>query len=116
MTTARYYTPNDINIDKTGIDPDIFVTPKEFSEQEFESYKRVVEEDLIGSFVREYPSPSENRINYFLGELVKEKIELDEYYLKMMIQNEINRRMDNPPVYNLEYDETLKKAVEILED
>jgi carboxyl-terminal processing protease len=115
MTTARYYTPNDINIDKTGIEPDIFVTPNELTDEEFESYRRVVEEDLIGSFVRENETPSHAKIDSFIEELKKDGIVLDDYYLNVMIRNEINRRMDNPPVYNLEYDEALKKAVEVVE-
>ena len=112
MTTARYYTPSGVNIDKTGIDPDIPITSHELTDEEFESYKRIVEEDRIGIFVREKGTPSKSQITRFIGDLAGEGIVLDDYYLRVMIQNEINRRLDNPPVYNLEYDDTLKKAVE----
>lgn len=116
MTTARYYTPSGVNIDKTGIDPDIPIESKEFTEEEFESYKRVVEEDLIGGFVRENRNPSQIRIDYFINSLQEDGVMLDRDYLNIMIQNEINRRLDNPPVYNLEFDEALQRAVDFLED
>ncbi len=114
MTTARYYTPSGVNIDKTGIEPDITVEPHKLSDEEFESYKTIVEEDRIGKFVQEQGNPTTRAINAFIAGLRSEGINLDEYYLKVLIQNEINRHLDNPPVYNLEYDDVLKKAVEEL--
>ncbi len=115
MTTARYYTPSGVNIDKTGIDPDITVAAHELTDDEFESYKKIVEEDRIGNFVREEGTPSSRKITQFIRNLADEGIVMDDYYLRVMIQNEINRRLDNPPVYNLEYDDALKKAVEEVE-
>ncbi|MDC7225059.1 MAG: S41 family peptidase [Spirochaetales bacterium] len=112
MTTARYYTPSGVNIDHTGIDPDIPIENRELSDEEFESYKTIIEEDRIGGFVRESGTPSDRQINDFISGLATENIILDEYYLRVMIQNEVNRNLDNPPVYNLKYDDALKKAVE----
>ncbi|MDC7218803.1 MAG: S41 family peptidase [Spirochaetales bacterium] len=112
MTTARYYTPSGVNIDQTGIEPDIPVEGHELGEEEFESYKVLIEENRIGVFVRNNSTPSPSEIDRFIADLAKEDIILDDYYLRVMIQNEVNRRLDNPPVYNLEYDDALKRAVE----
>ncbi|MBN2625505.1 MAG: S41 family peptidase [Spirochaetales bacterium] len=114
MTTARYYTPSGVNIDKTGIEPDIKVEPHQLSDEEFEAYKKIIEEDRIGKFVRNQGTPTARAINAFIAGLNEEGLKLDEYYLKVLIQSEINRRLDNPPIYNLEYDDTLKRAVEEL--
>lgn len=117
LTTARYYTPNDINIDKTGIDPDIFVEEPELAEEELDSFRILVENHYIPLFVSENPNPSNNQINRFIKKLIEEEeINLDEDIFHRMIQSELNRRMDNPPVFSLEYDRILQKALEVIEE
>jgi carboxyl-terminal processing protease len=112
MTTARYYTPSGVNIDKTGIDPDIPVESHELTDEEFESYKTIIEEDRIGLFIQDEGTPSDRKIENFISDLNAEGLIIDDYFLRVMIQSEINRNLDNPPVYHLEYDDTLKRAVE----
>lgn len=117
LTTARYYTPDDINIDKTGIEPDVVVEEDPLSDQELESYRVLVENHLIQQFVNEYEDPSEQQIHRFIQNLRSEHdILLADLTLRRMIQSEVFRRMDNPPVFSLEYDKMLNKALEVIQE
>ena len=51
LTMARYYTPAGNNIDKTGIIPDIEIPIPDYSVEELESYKIIIEKNLIREFV-----------------------------------------------------------------
>ena len=114
LTMARYYTPSGVNIDKTGIDPDIFVKDEELSETDIEDYKVLIEENKIGNFINENTNPDNREIEEFIGNLRNEGIRLNEQFLKIMIRNEVNRRMDEPPVFDLEFDLALQKVIELI--
>jgi len=112
LTMARYYTPSGVNIDKTGIDPDILVPEKELSEDDIKDYKILLEENRVGLFIDKNSSPGDRDIDSFINGLRAEGIQLDNKFLMIMVKNEINRRMDNPPVFDLEYDDSLLKVME----
>ncbi len=116
MTMARYYTPRGANIDKTGIEPDIIVKNHEFEDGDLEDYKILFEENRIGRFISQNPHPSKAETDTFIHSLEQDGIDLDSRFLHIMIKNEENRRMDNPPIFNLEYDESLKKAMELTKE
>ncbi len=115
LTMARYYTPSGISIDKTGIDPDVAVELPEFTEEELESYSRLIEKNTIRKFVTDSDVNSRS-INSFISELRNDDIVLTDHTLKRLINSEKNRLMDNPPVFDLQYDETLIKAIELIEE
>ena len=116
LTMSRYYTPDGINIDKIGIDPDLEVKEDEFSEAEAEAYKNIIENFLIQDFVKKNPSPDEAVISRFISDLARDNIVLKERVIRKLIRNELNKTNNNPPVYDLEYDIVLQKAVQILEE
>ena len=116
LTMSRYYTPDGINIDKIGIDPDLEVKEDEFSEAEAEAYKNIIENFLIQDFVKKNPSPDEAVISRYISDLAKDNIVLKERVIRKLIRNELNKTNNNPPVYDLEYDIVLQKAVQILEE
>ncbi len=116
LTMARYYTPSGVNIDKTGIEPDVEVEEKELNEQDIEDYRVLLEENLVGRFIDGNDKPGTGEIDRFISSLREEGIQLEDNFLKIMIRNEINRRMDDPPVYDLEYDKSLQKAMELIGD
>ncbi len=115
LTMARYYTPSGVNIDKTGIDPDIFVKDDELSDSDIEDYKTLIESNRIGSFINEKNNPSQQDITAFIASLRDEGIEISEQFLRIMIRNEANRRLDDPPVFDLEYDKPLQKIMSLIE-
>lgn len=117
LTTARYYTPNDINIDKTGIEPHILVEEPEFTEEEQDAFRILVENHYIPQFVSDNPQPSERDISRFISHLIEDEgLNLEEDLFRRIIQRELNRRMDNPPVFSLEFDQTLQKGLEVIEE
>ena len=115
LTMARYYTPSGVNIDKTGIDPDIFIKDDELSDSDIEDYKTLIESNRIGSFINDNKDPSQQEIADFIGSLRDEGIEISEQFLRIMIRNEANRRLDDPPVFDLEYDKPLQKIMSLIE-
>jgi carboxyl-terminal processing protease len=114
LTVAKYYTPKGISIDKVGVKPDVEVKEEEYTEAEKASYEKLIKERTITNFVESHPNASEKTIDNFIASLKKQGIALREIALKRLIKNEINRTNNNPPVYDLSVDPTLKKAVDII--
>jgi carboxyl-terminal processing protease len=114
ITTARYYTPSDVNIDKIGIPPDLEVNFPEFTEDDTVKLNELIKSNKIPSFVAANPQAGSVQIENFAGTLSKD-YKLDAQLLKRLIRNEQNRTVI-APVYDLEYDVQLQKAVEILQN
>ncbi|GHT82650.1 peptidase S41 [Spirochaetia bacterium] len=113
ITTARYYTPSDVNIDKIGIPPDREVLFPEFSDAEAEKLNTLIADNRIPAFVEANPGAAAEKTDAFAREL------RDEYgiglpLLRRLIRNEQNRTAI-APVYDLEYDVQLQEAVNILQ-
>ncbi len=115
LTMSRYYTPGGNNIDKIGIEPHITIEEDEFSEEEQQAYRTLLEENRISLFVGANPDPSEAEIDAFIADLNAEGLVLEDRILRRLIRQEIHRKMDFPPVYDLDYDIALRKAVEVIE-
>lgn len=115
LTTGRYYTPDGLNIDKTGIDPDIFVEEPEFSEEQLLAYATVLQENRVGAFVDTYPDPSAAEVDQFLLDLRDEEIDPGERILRLMIKRESERRLNSPPIVDMEFDSVLIRAVDYLD-
>jgi carboxyl-terminal processing protease len=114
ITTARYYTPSDVNIDKIGIPPDREVNFPEFTEADQEKLNALINANRIPPFVRDNPEADPSQVEAFAGELQKD-FSLDVSLLKRLIRSEQNRT-SIAPVYDLEYDVQLQEAVRILKD
>ncbi|MDR0316555.1 MAG: S41 family peptidase [Treponema sp.] len=112
ITTARYYTPSDVNIDKLGIPPDREVKFPEFTDADVEHLNRLINDNKIPSFVADNPQASAARIDAFARTL-EQDYKIDISLLKRLIRNEQNRTQI-APVYDLEYDVQLQEAVNIL--
>jgi carboxyl-terminal processing protease len=112
ITTSRYYTPSDVNIDKVGIPPDLEVKFPEFSDKEAESLNRLIGDGKIPAFVKAEPEASAARTAAFVKDLAA-TYQLDETLLKRLVRDERNRTTI-APVYDLEYDTQLQAAVDLL--
>jgi carboxyl-terminal processing protease len=112
LTTARYYTPSDVNIDKIGIPPDREVLFPEFSSEDAEKLNALIADNKIPAFVADNPRASGVQVDAFAGEL-NAQYGLDLNLLRRLIRNEQNRTVI-APVYDLEYDVQLQEAVKIL--
>jgi len=112
ITTAHYYTPSNVNIDKVGIPPDRAISFPEFTDADAEKLGRLISDNRIPSFVKENSGASAAQIENFARTLEKE-YQLELSLLKRLIRNEQNRTVI-APVYDLEYDVQLQEAVNIL--
>ncbi|MCL2209036.1 MAG: S41 family peptidase [Treponema sp.] len=112
LTTARYYTPSDVNIDKIGIPPDREVKFPEYTEEDAVEMNKLINANKIPAFAAENPNANAARVDAFAAELEKE-YHLDLSLLKRLIRNEL-RRTEIAPVYDLDYDIQLQEALNIL--
>jgi len=112
ITTSRYYTPSDVNIDKIGIPPDREVKYPEFTDADAEKLTALITSNKLADFVKENPEAAAAQIDAFARTLERE-YQLDIVLLKRLIRNEQNRT-HIAPVYDLEYDVQLQEAVNIL--
>jgi carboxyl-terminal processing protease len=115
LTIARYYTPSGVSVDEVGVEPDLTIAPDEMSEEEQESLQKLFENNRIVSFVEENPQEDPRKVEAFIEKLQNEGIALDARDIRFLVRSEYNRRMDFPPVYDLEFDKVLKQAVQMLE-
>jgi carboxyl-terminal processing protease len=114
ITTARYYTPSDVNIDKIGIPPDQEVKFPEFSADAAEKLNGLIAANRIPAFVQANPEASAVQVDQFARQLGGE-YKLDLSLVRRLIRNEQNRT-SLAPVYDLEYDVQLQEAVKILQN
>jgi carboxyl-terminal processing protease len=112
ITTARYFTPSDVNIDKIGIPPDRPVAFPAFTDDDVEHLNRLINDNRIPAYVTANPQATAAQIETFARSLERE-YSLDLFLLKRLIRNEQNRTAI-APVYDLEYDVQLQEAVNII--
>lgn len=112
ITTSRYYTPSDVNIDKIGIPPDLEVKFPELTEAEEEALNRLIADEKIVEFVKSNPKPENGRVDAFVKQLTA-TYGLGDQLLRRLIRDELNRTVI-APVYDEEYDVQLKAALEIV--
>jgi carboxyl-terminal processing protease len=112
LTTALYYTPSDVNIDKIGIPPDREVKFPEYTEADAEKLNELIKANRIPEFVTQNPNAGAAQVEAFAQSLERE-YRLNLSLLKRLIRNEQNRTTV-APVYDLEYDVQLQEAVNIL--
>ncbi len=115
LTTGRYYTPNGINIDKTGIEPDIAVKEPDLTDEQTKAYAVLLQENRIGSFVDSYPDPSPSQVNDFVEQLRSDGLDPGERIVRLLVKRESERRLNVPPVVDLEFDRVLLRGVSFLE-
>lgn len=114
LTVARYYTPSDANIDKIGIPPDVKIAYPELSKAEEDAYTALIKDEKIENYVKKYPKMSEKEVASFASSL-KSSYPLPEVLLRRMIHIELWRAHEQP-VYDLDFDIQLKKALEVVKD
>ena len=116
LTTSRYYTPDDYNIDKIGIEPHLLMTEDELDETELESLADLIENNSIAKFVSENPAEKKSTTDVFVAELRRSGNALDERIIRKLIREEYNRNLNDPPVYDLEYDKVLRYSLELFQN
>jgi len=111
LTTARYYTPSDADIDKVGIPPDREVLFPTYTEDDAERLNELINANRIPEFAAQFPQASSSQVDSFAQTLARE-YNLDLPLLRRLIRNELNRT-SYAPVFDLEYDVQLQEAINI---
>jgi carboxyl-terminal processing protease len=112
ITTAHYYTPSDVNINKIGIPPDREVKITEYTSEDAVKMNELINANKIPEFAGLYPKADAAQVEAFAKTLEKE-FNLDLPLLKRLIRNELNRT-SFAPVYDLEYDIQLQEALDLI--
>ncbi len=116
LTVAQYLTPSGKDIDKNGIKPDIFVNMSRLEGKEaIKSWKILLENRAIEKFLSKNPNPNPEQIEQFMKEQIKKGVQLQRDDFLYLIRMEQIQRMSPSPVYDLEFDAGLRKALEILQ-
>ncbi|MGL4524813.1 MAG: S41 family peptidase [Spirochaetia bacterium] len=116
LTVARYLTPSGKNIDGEGIIPDILVnSPFLTSQGAAKDWATLTKERAIESFLTQFPNPSPQQISHFIStQRNKYQLSLSNEDFQYLISTEKDRRSTPMPIYNLQYDPVLRKAIDIL--
>ena len=114
LTTARYYTPSDVNIDKIGIPPDLEVSFPEYTEEDAIKLNDLFNSGKLSEFVVANPKADAAQVNAFAANLSAD-YKMDISLLKRIIREEQNRR-SVASVYDLELDVQLAEAVKIIRE
>lgn len=115
MTTAKYYTPSGVSIHGIGIEPDITIKEPELSEEEREGLKKIYKDKVIDNFVKEHHNPTNQEIDSFLADLKAKGYVFTNTMMRRLLKNTLDyENNSSAPIYDLEYDIQLKKAMEIL--
>lgn len=114
FTSAQYLTPNGSNIHEVGIAPDIEVEEPELSDEELQSYEKLMEERLINTYAASHEGFRDHEVNEFVKELQAQGYGLTDRLLRKLIRSEFESFMDYPPIYDLEYDIVLQRGLEFV--
>ncbi len=114
ITISRYLTPLDQDIEKSGITPDIISKADRLSDEEAKAAAELRRSRKLTAFADEHSNIDTAPIDDFVKTLQEDGYNLSSRYILMLLQQEYYSRLDFPPVYDLTYDETLRKAIEVL--
>jgi len=114
LTTARYYTPSDENIDKTGIPPDFEVKEPDLNEAQSADLTKIFDSGKLDAFAKAHPDAGVAQRNAFAAEL-RQTYALPERILRILVKNQLGRSKV-APVYDLEFDSALNAAITLIDD
>ncbi|NPV01875.1 MAG: S41 family peptidase [Brevinematales bacterium] len=116
-TVAKYFTPGGNVIDKIGLQPDVEEKnwyEKIDNEEKNDLYK-IQSTNFIKDFVAKHPKPTDADLNQFRQDMLKLNYKISMISLKWLVKMKIHES-DMPNVYDLEFDDQLVKALNILDN
>lgn len=115
LTTARYYTPSGVSIDKVGVSPHREIKAPELTEAEQQDFRKLMESRRIESLVSQTRNPSRAQVENWVGLLQNEGYRLPTRWIRRLIQNEVNRVNNvSPPNIDLDFDVVLAQTLELI--
>lgn len=115
LTIQKYYTPKGLSIHKVGITPDEVVQAINPEEDEKTQIDKLLKQNLSQEFVKENPSGyTPENIQKWLEKLQSLDIKIRPTLAKYLLKREY-QLTEKAPIYDLEFDPQLQRAIEILE-
>ena len=115
LTTARYYLPSGVTIDKVGIEPDRPIAEPALTEAEQKSLNDILNGTFVPDFVKAHPAPTEAQVNEFIAGMRAKGNVLNDRSFRILVRNEVNSKLNSPPLYDLDLDLVLQAAVKDLQ-
>lgn len=114
LTMARYYTPSGVNIDKTGIEPDISVPDLVLSEKQLAAYEKLYSSGLIQKFVASNPDAGVSGRKAYAEHLIAvEGFDIPQAFIEKLLRDEAEKTRP-ARVVDLDFDIQLREAAKIL--
>jgi len=114
LTMARYYTPSDENIDKTGIPPDLESKDPALNPEEIAILEKLYKSGKIPEYAEKNPDADAVARNAFAAKLAEGGFALPENILRRLVRDEL-ARTKVAQIYDLEFDIALVAALKTLE-
>lgn len=115
LTIQKYYTPKGLSIHKVGITPDEVVPAINPEEDEKTQIDKLLKQNLLQEFVKENSSGyTPENIQKWLDKLQSLDIKIRPALAKYLLKREY-QLTEKAPIYDLEFDPQLQRAIEILE-
>lgn len=117
MTVARFYSPSGVTIDKIGIEPDINVketTLSDLTDEETMLYIDLLSERIIGNYLLENKDISDSMIYSLVDSIIDKEYALPRDFLISEVRTRADRSKENPPIYDIDNDKPLLRALEEL--
>lgn len=115
LTIAKYYTPSGICIDGLGIEPHIAIKEPELTEQEKESLKKFYKNEELDKFLEGNEDPSDEEIAGFIARLKGNGYIISDRFIKTLVNRAAARTNGERPIFDINNDIQLNKAVEVLD-
>ena len=113
LTIQKYYTPNGISIHKKGIKPDVEVKSLEFSKNDRRRIRIITEKKLLTDIGKKYKRYNSESVKAYKRLLKKQNLELSDFAARFTLKRHLNRNKATP-LFDLEFDVQLKKAISLL--
>lgn len=115
VTIARYYTPSDELIHEKGIMPDNEIAMDKISEDDRVAIAEIDRQNLLNEFITDdtsYDQQTRQRFHEFLEE---KEISISDESANYILKTRLGRFVKRP-VYDLEFDNQLKYALELVDE
>ncbi len=113
LTIQKYYTPKGISIHGKGIEPDLLINLPKKGFEELYMEKKMADGEYIKQFIAKNPNYNKKQINQLLHKLKEKGITINRRIVEKKLRD--GKKQIGIPLYDLEYDVQLKKAVEVID-
>jgi carboxyl-terminal processing protease len=113
LTIAKYYTPSGVSIHGTGIMPDHSVPMETIPDADRKNINLIVRDRIAETFVKNNKGYNAENRKKFIELLTEKNLSISEKSANYILKTEMNR-YTRQPLYDLEFDTQMKKAIEIL--